>query len=103
MAMIHVNRGATSLGAFPEEQVREGIRAGRFLPSDLGWREGMASWQPLSQFTDFADDLDATKRNIHCDETRRRSGRTATLRDYRGELRLGLLFHLPSSDSVTWN
>ncbi len=57
MAMIHVNRGATSLGAFPEEQVREGIRAGRFLLSDLGWREGMASWQPLSQFTEFADDI----------------------------------------------
>jgi hypothetical protein len=59
MAMIHVNRGATSLGAFPEEQVREGIRAGRFLPSDLGWREGMASWQPLSQFTEFAEDIAA--------------------------------------------
>ena len=58
--MIHVNRGATSLGAFPEEQVREGIRAGRFLPSDLGWREGMASWQPLSQFTEFAGDLAAS-------------------------------------------
>lgn len=57
--MIHVNRGATSLGAFPEEQVREGIRAGRFLPSDLGWREGMANWQPLSQFTEFADDIAA--------------------------------------------
>src|SRR2546428_233036 len=36
MAMIHVNRGATSLGAFPEEQVREAIRAGRFVGSDLG-------------------------------------------------------------------
>src|SRR5437899_3791365 len=59
MAMIHVNRGATSLGTFPEEQVREGIRAGRFLPSDLGWREGMASWQPLSQFTEFGDDIAA--------------------------------------------
>ena len=57
--MIHVNRGATSLGAFPEEQVREGIRAGRFLPSDLGWREGMSSWQPLSQFTEFAGDIGA--------------------------------------------
>src|SRR5438105_7501093 len=59
MAMIHVNRGATSLGVFPEEQVREGIRAGRFLATDLGWREGMASWQPLSQFTEFADDIAA--------------------------------------------
>lgn len=60
--MIHVNRGATSLGAFPEEQVREGIRAGRFLPSDLGWREGMASWQPLSQFAEFAGDFAAASK-----------------------------------------
>jgi hypothetical protein len=57
MAMIHVNRGATSLGAFPEEQVREGIRAGRFVGSDLGWKEGMANWQPLSQFAEFAQDF----------------------------------------------
>src|SRR2546430_5486329 len=61
MAMIHVNRGATSLGVFPEEQIREGIRAGRFLPSDLGWREGMASWQPLSEFTEFAADIAAAR------------------------------------------
>jgi hypothetical protein len=53
MAMIHVNRGATSLGAFPEEEVREGLRTGRFISSDIGWREGMASWQPLSQFPEF--------------------------------------------------
>jgi len=59
MATIHVNRGATSLGAFPEDQVREGIRAGRFLPSDLGWKEGMASWQPLSTFTELAADIAA--------------------------------------------
>ncbi len=58
--MIHVNRGATSLGAFPEDQVREGLRAGRFLPSDLGWREGMASWEPLSQFSEFAADIGAS-------------------------------------------
>ena len=59
MATIHVNRGATSLGAFPEEQVRESIRAGRFSPSDLGWKEGMANWQPLSQFAEFAADFPA--------------------------------------------
>ena len=52
--MIHVNRGATSLGAFSEEDVREGLRTGRFAPSDLGWREGMANWQALSQFPEFA-------------------------------------------------
>jgi len=54
MAMIHVNRGAESLGVFSEEDVREGLRTGRFAPTDLGWREGMTSWQPLSQFAEFA-------------------------------------------------
>jgi hypothetical protein len=53
MAMIHVNRGTTSLGVFPEQEVREGLSAGRFAPTDIGWREGMASWQPLSQFPEF--------------------------------------------------
>ena len=53
MAMIHVNRGATSLGAFSEEEVREGLRAGRFVSTDIGWREGMANWQPLSQFPEL--------------------------------------------------
>ena len=54
MAMIHVNRGATSLGVFSEEEVREGLRTGRFAPTDIGWREGMANWQPLSHFAEFA-------------------------------------------------
>jgi hypothetical protein len=53
MAMIHVNRGATSLGIFSEEEVREGLNTGRFVPTDIGWREGMANWQPLSQFAEL--------------------------------------------------
>jgi len=53
MAMIHVSRGATSLGAFPEEEVREGLRTGRFVSTDLGWREGMPSWKSLSDFPDL--------------------------------------------------
>ena len=53
MAMINVNRGTTSLGVFSEEEVREGLSAGRFAPTDIGWREGMATWQPLSQFPEF--------------------------------------------------
>src|SRR5438128_2414950 len=57
MAMIHVNRGATSLGAFPEEEVREGLRTGRFVPTDLGWREGMVSWKALSQFAEFGGEV----------------------------------------------
>lgn len=52
--MIHVSRGTTTFGAFSEQDVREGLRTGRFLPSDLGWWEGMQNWQPLSQFSEFA-------------------------------------------------
>lgn len=58
--MIHVNRGGTNLGTFSEDDVRAGLRSGRFVGTDLGWREGMPSWQPLSQFTEFASDIPAT-------------------------------------------
>ena len=51
--MIHVNRGTTSLGVFSEEEIRDGLSAGRFAPTDIGWREGMTTWQPLSQFPEF--------------------------------------------------
>jgi hypothetical protein len=59
MAMIHVNRGATSLGVFSEEEVREGLRTGRFVSTDIGWREGMANWQPLSQFPELGGGMPA--------------------------------------------
>ena len=58
--MISVARDGKSLGNFPEEAVREGLRSGRYLPTDLGWREGMATWQPLSQFAEFAADMPAS-------------------------------------------
>jgi len=57
MATIHINRGGTSLGTFSEEDVRAGLRSGRFAGTDLGWLEGMASWQALSQFSEFAADI----------------------------------------------
>jgi hypothetical protein len=56
MATIHVNRGGTSLGTFSEDEVREGLRSGRFTGTDLAWKEGMASWQPLSSFAEFASE-----------------------------------------------
>jgi hypothetical protein len=59
MATIHINRAGTNLGTFSEEEVRAGLRGGRFLGSDLGWRDGMPAWQPLSQFAEFAADLSA--------------------------------------------
>jgi hypothetical protein len=54
MASIHIGRGGTNLGAFSEDDVREGLRSGRFFLTDLGWREGMEKWQPLSTFAEFA-------------------------------------------------
>ena len=59
MAMINVNRGAESLGVFSEEDVRAGLRTGRFAPTDLGWREGMTNWQTLAQFPEFAEAIGA--------------------------------------------
>ncbi len=53
-ATIHVNRAGTTLGIFSEQDVRDGLRSGRFQATDLGWKEGMSSWQPLSQFPEFA-------------------------------------------------
>jgi len=54
MATFHINRGGTSLGTFSQEDVRAGLSAGRFLGTDLGWREGMATWLPLAQCPEFA-------------------------------------------------
>ena len=51
--MIHVNRGTTTLGVFSEQEIREGLSAGRFAPTDIGWREGIGIWRPLSQFPEF--------------------------------------------------
>ncbi|MDQ3198599.1 MAG: YIP1 family protein [Verrucomicrobiota bacterium] len=53
MANFHVARGETKLGSFPEEEVKGGLASGRFLPTDLGWRDGMTTWQPLAQIPEF--------------------------------------------------
>jgi len=54
MSDIQVNRGETKLGVFSEEEIKEGLRSGRFLATDIGWREGMPNWVPLSQFPGVA-------------------------------------------------
>jgi hypothetical protein len=59
MATFHINRSGTSLGTFSEEDVRAGLRSGRFLGTDLGWRDGMANWQPLAQISEFAQAISA--------------------------------------------
>jgi hypothetical protein len=50
---IHVARPPAQLGVFSQEEVVAGLQAGRFLPTDQGWREGMSAWTPLSQWLEF--------------------------------------------------
>jgi hypothetical protein len=49
MATIHVARDGANIGSFSTEEVREGLRTGRFLPTDMAWQEGMPDWRPLAQ------------------------------------------------------
>ena len=49
MATIHVARDGANIGTFSTEEVREGLRTGKFLPTDMAWQEGMPDWRPLSQ------------------------------------------------------
>jgi hypothetical protein len=49
MAMIHVARDGANIGSFAIEEVREGLRTGKFLPTDMAWQEGMPDWRPLAQ------------------------------------------------------
>lgn len=50
---IHVVRRSEQLGVCSSEEIVAGLRAGRFVPSDLGWREGMAAWLPLGEWPEF--------------------------------------------------
>ena len=56
MATFHINRGGTNLGTFSEDEVRDGLRSGKFFSTDLGWRDGMATWEPLAQISEFAQE-----------------------------------------------
>jgi hypothetical protein len=51
--MIHIGRSGAKLGSFSEFEIRQGLKSGRFLLTDLGWKEGMENWAPLSQFDEF--------------------------------------------------
>jgi len=53
MATIFVNRSSQSLGQFTEQEIANGLQSGQFFPADLGWKEGMETWQPLSSFTEL--------------------------------------------------
>jgi hypothetical protein len=50
---IHVARHQQQLGVFAAEDILAGLSSGRFLASDLAWREGMAAWTPLGDWAEF--------------------------------------------------
>jgi len=50
---IHVARNSAQLGIFSAEEIQAGLQAGRFSPTDLAWREGMAGWTPLGEWAEF--------------------------------------------------
>ena len=41
---IHVARNSAQLGIFAPEDIIAGLSSGRFLASDLAWRDGMPAW-----------------------------------------------------------
>ena len=51
--MIHINRDRKTLGKFDEQEVADGLKSGRFLATDLAWRDPMPNWEPLASFTDL--------------------------------------------------
>ncbi len=50
MTIIFISRNREQLGQFSEDEVKAGLQSGRFLGSDLAWKEGLAEWKPLSTF-----------------------------------------------------
>lgn len=50
----HVGREGQPLGEFTEQEIREGLRRGTFLTTDLTWSDGMPDWRSLDQVFGFA-------------------------------------------------
>ena len=46
---IHIDRGGQRFGPYSVEEVKKYLADGTLLPSDLGWHDGAADWQPLPQ------------------------------------------------------
>jgi hypothetical protein len=55
MSPIHIARNHQSIGKFSAEDVAEGLRSGKFVATDLAWREPMEAWKLLSEFTDLPE------------------------------------------------
>ncbi len=59
MKKIHLNRDRQNLGEFSVEEVLQGLKEGRFLPTDLAWHVGMDAWRPLGEIRGTLE-VDAT-------------------------------------------
>lgn len=44
---IWIGRNGERHGPYKEEDIRQWLRSGKVSREDLGWREGLADWQPL--------------------------------------------------------
>jgi hypothetical protein len=50
---IHVARNSAQLGIFSSEEIVAGLQSGRFLATDLAWRDGLSGWSPLGDWAEF--------------------------------------------------
>ncbi|MCX6965746.1 MAG: hypothetical protein NTW41_10405 [Verrucomicrobia bacterium] len=69
--MIHINRNRENLGKFNDQEVADGLKSGRFLSTDLAWREPMPTWQPLSSFTDLPEPTPESSHSIPVEESQK--------------------------------
>ena len=61
---IHIARDSSSLGVFSVEEVVSGLQSGKFLMTDLAWREGMSRWVMLAQWSEFAGVISAVPPDV---------------------------------------
>jgi hypothetical protein len=61
---IHIARDSSSLGVFTLEEVIAGLKSGKFLMTDLAWREGMSTWVMLAQWREFAGVISAVPPDV---------------------------------------
>ncbi|HET6553779.1 MAG TPA: RDD family protein [Dyella sp.] len=54
---VWIGRDGERHGPYKEVEVRQWLRSGQVSPQDLGWREGMADWAPLSSL--FPEEIPA--------------------------------------------
>ena len=54
---IYVHRGDETTGPFSEGQIQMMLNSGMIDPTDVAWREGLASWLPLHQLVNTGSAL----------------------------------------------